>query len=493
MGFVGRSVPRLEDRPLVTGRGAYAADISFPHQLHMRVVRSAVAHGRIVAIDATRGPGAAGRRRGVDVAPMSPTFRRSISACRASRGSWPTGSRSWRGARALCRRSGRRGVRRRPLRRRGCGRPRRRSRSRNCRRCSTPMRPPGDVRAGPFDRGRDRRKALWRRRAAPSATRMPWSSSPSTSAGTPACRWRPAAQSPATMRRATSWRCHGAAKVPHWNRDTIARMLGRAPSSVHLHEGHVGGGFGIRGELYPEDVLVCLAALRLGVPVKWIEDRREHLIAANHSRQQRPPHPRRGRRATAASWRSTTSSSTTRAAMCAPTPRRCRTSPPPCCRGPIGCRPIGPSGHIRLTNKTPGGTYRAPGRYESTFARERIIDAIAARPGLDPIEVRRRNLIDKSEFPYPRPFATLGTDIVLDSGDYARLLDKALAGRGLDEPAGGSAAAPRRRRSGRRRARDVRGEERPWAVRRRAGRRRSRRRGRGRSPARRRSGRASRP
>ena len=49
---------------------------------------------------------------------------------------------------------------------------------------------------------------------------------------------------------------------------------------------HAGGGFGIRGELYPEDVLVCVAAMRLGRPVKWIEDRREHLIAANHSRQQ---------------------------------------------------------------------------------------------------------------------------------------------------------------------------------------------------------------
>src|SRR5437660_10847447 len=56
---------------------------------------------------------------------------------------------------------------------------------------------------------------------------------------------------------------HGAAKVPWWNRDNIARMLGRAPSTVHLYEGHVGGGFGIRGELYPEDVLVCAAALRL--------------------------------------------------------------------------------------------------------------------------------------------------------------------------------------------------------------------------------------
>ena len=56
---------------------------------------------------------------------------------------------------------------------------------------------------------------------------------------------------------------------------------------MHLFEGHVGGGFGVRGELYPEDVLVCVAALRLGRPVKWIEDRHEHFVAANHSRQQR--------------------------------------------------------------------------------------------------------------------------------------------------------------------------------------------------------------
>src|SRR5262249_50159231 len=52
---------------------------------------------------------------------------------------------------------------------------------------------------------------------------------------------------------------HGAAKVPHRNRDLLAHMLKRPPSSIHVHESHVGGGFGIRGELYPEDVLVCLA------------------------------------------------------------------------------------------------------------------------------------------------------------------------------------------------------------------------------------------
>src|SRR5262249_36242663 len=80
---------------------------------------------------------------------------------------------------------------------------------------------------------------------------------------------------------------HGAAKVPHRTPELIAKILGRPLASVQLFEGHVGGGFGVRGELYPEDVLVCLGALRLGRPVKWIEDRHEHLVAANHSRQQR--------------------------------------------------------------------------------------------------------------------------------------------------------------------------------------------------------------
>src|SRR5439155_19702749 len=61
---------------------------------------------------------------------------------------------------------------------------------------------------------------------------------------------------------------HGAAKIPHRNRDLLARMLKRSPALVNCYESHVGGGFGIRGELYPEDLLVCIAAMRLGRPVK---------------------------------------------------------------------------------------------------------------------------------------------------------------------------------------------------------------------------------
>jgi CO/xanthine dehydrogenase Mo-binding subunit len=89
-------------------------------------------------------------------------------------------------------------------------------------------------------------------------------------------------------------------------------------------------------------------------------------------------------------------------------------------------------GHIRLTNKTPCGTYRAPGRYESSFVRERLLDAIAAKVGVDKVEIRRRNLIAKAAMPYALGLDTLGTHIVYDSGDYARLLDKTLKLAGWD-------------------------------------------------------------
>ena len=86
------------------------------------------------------------------------------------------------------------------------------------------------------------------------------------------------------------------------------------------------------------------------------------------------------------------------------------------------------AGHYRLTNKTlAAATYRSLGRYEGTFVRERLMDAIAQRLRIDRVEIRRRNLIDKSEMPFERPLDALGDDVVLDSGDYAGLLDQALA------------------------------------------------------------------
>jgi carbon-monoxide dehydrogenase large subunit/6-hydroxypseudooxynicotine dehydrogenase subunit gamma len=223
---------------------------------------------------------------------------------------------------------------------------------------------------------------------------------------------------------------YGGAKVPHANRDALARMLGLSPSSIQVHESHVGGGFGVRGELYPEDVLVCLGALRLKRPVKWIEDRREHLIAANHSRQQqfvvRAAVDEQGRLLAIDGefWHDQGAYVRTHGAT---VPDLCAAMLP----GPYRLGAYRIVGHICLSNKTPCGTYRAPGRFESTFARERLMDAIAARLGIDPLEVRRRNLIAESEMPFSRGVDTLGTPLIYDSGNYASLLTKALNAIGL--------------------------------------------------------------
>lgn len=84
------------------------------------------------------------------------------------------------------------------------------------------------------------------------------------------------------------------------------------------------------------------------------------------------------------------------------------------------------AGHVRLTNKTPAATYRAPGRFEGTFVRERLLDVIAATIGIDPVEARRRNLIAADAIPFARPLDALEVDVVLESGDYAGLLGRAL-------------------------------------------------------------------
>ena len=218
---------------------------------------------------------------------------------------------------------------------------------------------------------------------------------------------------------------YGIAKVPHYNCATIAAMLGLAPGRVVGREGHVGGGFGVRGELYPEDVLVTYAALKLGRPVKWVEDRREHLVAANHSRDQ-AYHVRAAVDAEGVvqaidadffhdqGGYVRTHGATVPNLSVALLP------------GPYLVPSYRVQGRIRLTNKTPAGTYRAPGRFESTFVRERLMDRVATEFALDPAEVRRRNLIPAEAMPFDRGVSTLGTPLVYDSGDYHRLLERLL-------------------------------------------------------------------
>ena len=420
---IGRSLPRLEDPPLLTGQGRFAADISFPGQWVMRVVRSAVAHGEIRSIDASAAlalPGVHAVWTHTDVAhiPRIPFRLTGLKTLEPYQ---------------------------QPILAEGIVR--------------YVGEPVALVFADDAYIAEDAadlvvldiaaRDPLMHAADAPGAFEGAHTTEPDVirkGYGDVDAAFRDAhtivsldlavgrhSGVPMETRGAIATydaardllEMHGAAKVPHWNRDTLARMLGREPGTMHLHEGHVGGGFGIRGEIYPEDVAVCAAALAFKRPIKWIEDRREHLIAANHSRQQQ----HRIRAAVDAQGRITAiddeffhDNGAYMRTHAATVPDLAAAMLP----GPYRVPAYRAIGHIRLTNKTPCGTYRAPGRYEASFVRERLMDAIAAQCGLDKIEVRRRNLLPQSAMPYDVQLDTLGTHIVYDSGDYALLLDKAL-------------------------------------------------------------------
>jgi aerobic carbon-monoxide dehydrogenase large subunit len=169
----------------------------------------------------------------------------------------------------------------------------------------------------------------------------------------------------------------------------------------------------------------CLAALRLARPVKWIEDRHEHLVATNHSRQQR----HKIRAAVDAEGFILGIEDNffhDQGAYVRTHGARVVDLTAGMLPGPYRLPAYWAAGHYRLTNKTPAATYRSPGRYESTFVRERLLDAVAHRLGIDRVEVRRRNLIGATEMPFERPLDALGDDVVLDSGDYPGLLDQTL-------------------------------------------------------------------
>src|SRR5256885_2802531 len=191
----------------------------------------------------------------------------------------------------------------------------------------------------------------------------------------------------------------GAAKVPFFNRDTLAAMLGLAPASVDLIENDVGGGFGARGEFYPEDFLIPFAARHVGRPVRWLEDRREHLTAMNHARQM-----------DCDVEIACTSDGTIlglRGDVFVDLGDYIRTNGLTAPRnvaqffsGPYRIPNIRISSHALVTNKTPTGTYRAPGRYEGSFFCERLVELAAKDLGIDPVEMRRKNLIADAGMPY---------------------------------------------------------------------------------------------
>ena len=218
----------------------------------------------------------------------------------------------------------------------------------------------------------------------------------------------------------------GPTKVPHYNRGVLADLLGHPEHLVRFVETDVGGGFGVRGEFYPEDFLVPWAAMRLGRPVRWIEDRREHFMATNHSREQ---------------WHDVEIGATADGRIVALSdmihadmgayirthgvvvPDRTAAMLP----GPYRIEHYHAEVRCVFTNKTPAGTYRGPGRYEGTFVRERVVDLLAQALAMDPAEVRRRNFVEASAMPYDVGSTADSDPVIYDSGDFRAAFDAALA------------------------------------------------------------------
>jgi carbon-monoxide dehydrogenase large subunit len=220
----------------------------------------------------------------------------------------------------------------------------------------------------------------------------------------------------------TMW---GPTKVPHYNRSVLARLLGIPDSRVHFLQTDVGGGFGVRGEFYPEDFLIPWAAIRVGRPVQWVEDRREHFVATNHSREQ---------------WHDVEIGATRDGTIVAlddrihadmgayirthgvVVPDRTAAMLP----GPYRIEHYHAEVSCVFTNKTPAGTYRAPGRYEGTVVREQVVDLLARTLGMDPADVRRRNFVSPEEMPYDVGATVDSEPVVYDSGDYRSAFEATL-------------------------------------------------------------------
>ncbi|WP_158553368.1 xanthine dehydrogenase family protein molybdopterin-binding subunit [Peribacillus saganii] len=216
----------------------------------------------------------------------------------------------------------------------------------------------------------------------------------------------------------------GPTKVVHFNHNILATLLKKEPKDIRFIETDVGGGFGPRGEFYPEDYLIPYAALQLGRPVKWIEDRLEHMKATNHSREQKHH--------VVVGFDESGRIHALKDEIFVDTGAFIRThgvTVPVLTQGllpgPYDIQALEFITHVVATNKTPTGTYRGPGRFEGTFVRERIIDMVAKKLNLDPTVVRERNLIKPEQMPYTNGISALGQVVEYDSGDYPFILDAA--------------------------------------------------------------------
>ncbi len=210
-------------------------------------------------------------------------------------------------------------------------------------------------------------------------------------------------------------------QAPFRVRDTLMSVLGLSKDRIRVLAPDVGGGFGAKATVYREDVVLCALAMRLGQPIKWVATRMEDLANTHHARD----HTDEAEAAVSADGRVLALRTRTASGIGAyvhgyglMTPLKVREMG----TGPYAI-PAQESRTIAVyTNAMPCGAYRGAGLPEAAYLIERLMDAAAHALQIDPVEIRRRNLIQPNEFPFVTPGG-----VEYDSGDFPAILEKSFS------------------------------------------------------------------
>jgi carbon-monoxide dehydrogenase large subunit len=433
--MIGQAVKRSEDRRLVTGEGRYVDDLRWPGLTHAVIVRSPHAHARIMVIEtakATELPGVLGVFRGAELseirggvpplipAPLLRTHRHPVIAVdRVRHVGEPVAVvvaedpyRAQDGAESLVVEYDVLAAASDPAAALAADAPR------------------------VYDDWPDNNAGTSERRLGPSrplegaSTIVEMGLALARVAGMPIEPRAVMAWDDPTTNTLTVW---STTQVPFDVRGAIAANLGLDEARVRvLAAKDIGGGFGVKGHVYPEDILIPAVARRLGRPVKWVEVRREHFVAAAHDRDQRH-RARLGVRADGTIVGVETHFTRDHGAY--PTLGDAITiNSMNNMVGPYRIPAYVGDGLNVVTHKTFAAAYRGAGRPEAAFVIERLLDRAARTLKIDPAELRRRNLIRPDEMPYRTGFLYRdGFPIVYDVADYPASFERLLTLFGYDK------------------------------------------------------------
>ncbi len=442
MAFVGKSILRREDARLLMGRGQYIADLELPGMLHAVFVRSQVAHARIKSVDtaaAAKAPGVVMVMSGVELEKILPPVRDNQMPLPAK----------WKAAI-----------------------PHRILNPRQPMLCTDKVRHVGEAVAVVIAETRVQAED------AAELVDVDYDMLPAVvdpykalEAGTELVHERlktneigwfhvtkgdadaAIATAPRKLRRrfshhryaAMPMECRGVAaswdervdsytiwastQVVHWVQREIASTLEVPEARVRVIAPDVGGGFGVKGHVYPEDMLMPFLARLLRRPVKWVETRGEHMLCSCHSRDQH--HDAEIAFDDQGRILALKDSFVVDCGAWNPLGVAVVYNTAAHLAGPYRIANFSVEARVAATNKVPNAPYRGAGRPEAVQVMERLMDLVARDLGIEPAEVRRRNMITGAEMPYAVgiPYRD-GEPIVYDSGDYPRALSQALEALG---------------------------------------------------------------